>query len=179
MDSVFFFIAELRTLTDRVVMDPIFMLLRKCVWRAPDSDGQICHGFCIFLWRKWRLQALTDRFIMDSVLIVLRKWVWRTPDSDGQIYNGLYIYFIKIISLESSRLWRTDLQWFLYWFYWENWSGESQTLTDRFIMDSVLFLLRKLTWRAPDSNGQIKHKFCIDFIKKISLESSRLWWTDL
>ena len=94
---------------------------------------------------------------MDSVLILFKKLAWRTPGSAGQICNGFCIDFVKKMSLESSR-----------------------AQTDRFVMDFVLICLRNRAWRALDSivrfafDRQIRNRFCIDFIKKMNLESSRL-----
>ena len=119
-------------------------------------------------------KALTFRCVMNSVLICLTN-----------------------CALESPGLWLSDLLLIWYWLLqemqpWELWTlplkcvmefasislrarlRELQALTDRFVMDSALVLLKKWACRAPSSNGQICDGFYIHFVKKIKLGSSKL-----
>ena len=123
-------------LTNGFAMDLVLNCLRIWPWTALSSDGQICNGFGIELFKTLALDslelrrtdlqwiwywiayefdlgepwALTDRFAMDLVLNCLRIWPSTAWSSDGQNCNGFAIELLKNLTLDSLELWWTDLQ---------------------------------------------------------------------
>ena len=134
--------------------------------------------------------ALTDRFAINSALILLRtwtnlasfltrEWTWRALGYDGQMYNGTCIHVTKRPNMERFGLWvdRSAMDSRLMLLRQE--AGEPWLLTNRFAMDFVLISWRALSWRVPSSDRQVYNGFSTDSVKRIKLESPKLWWADL